>query len=358
MKIVFVPPRPFGLAFGGLEIHILQTIRVLEEFGHEASVVDLSDTRAFDGVDLVHFFGAAPAYAEFADLLDERDIPFVVTPIQYPADSRWRVGLKLAAARIPGTLRRLQSRFLHRAALILPNSRAEGLRFHEHWRVPASKIRPVPLGVETSFKGDGPQFVDQYGKGKIRVDEPFVLSVGRIDPRKNTLNLLRAAQHLKVPVILIGAVSPFRTDQQYVSAVLNLVEANSTSMFHIPHIPRRDLPHAYAAAHVHSLVSHMESVGLATMEAGLNGANLVVGRCPPVEEYFSKIAWIVDQNDVRDIASGIRQGFDSPRNFYGQEQYIEQEYSLKGYGERTVKGYREVCSNFPTATPSSARDAT
>ena len=69
--------------------------------------------------------------------------------------------------------------------------------------VPREQIRVVPNGVLPSIASASPDlFHSRWGA------EPFVLFVGRIEPRKNPLGLIKALRGLGLPLVVIGEAPP------------------------------------------------------------------------------------------------------------------------------------------------------
>ena len=61
----------------------------------------------------------------------------------------------------------------------------------------------VPNGVLPAIGSAAPEeFSSRYGSF------PFVLSVGRIEPRKNTLGLIQAARRLELPMVVERRARP------------------------------------------------------------------------------------------------------------------------------------------------------
>ena len=90
------------------------------------------------------------------------------------------------------------------ADVVLPNSRSEatqlmrlfGLSAESHPRRAQRRAARDRLGDVRKF------FCAAFGTF------PFVLSVGRIEPRKNTLGLIRAARRLELPLVIVGEAPP------------------------------------------------------------------------------------------------------------------------------------------------------
>ena len=183
----------------------------------------------------------------------------------------------------------------------------------------------VPNGVDLDMiGGDSERFRKSYLPDML-YDEPFVLSAHRVERRKNTHLLVEACLRLGVPLVIAGQTNS-STQHDYVSRVMSRINGSSGKVRYIGPLSKGSLRDAYAAAHVHALPSTLETPGLASLEAGLNGCNLVVGRCQPVQEYLTGLAVLVRQ-DVQSIADGIALAMNSPRDMFGQASAISERYS-------------------------------
>ena len=108
-------------------------------------------------------------------------------------------GLRLVAPRIPSWRREL----LNLADIVLPNSLSEAAQLVRLFGVARERVRAVPNGVLATVASASPElFQERWGA------DPFVLSVGRIEPRKNTLALIRAIRPLGLPLVVIGEAHP------------------------------------------------------------------------------------------------------------------------------------------------------
>lgn len=338
IRACFVPHIPFGLMYGGGEVQAESTMNCLNAMGHNAFWLDLTDRTLLERTDIFHFFGAD---IEFAYWIHSAipDRPVVVSSIFWEPSALRRYVL-CHGRRVPYTVPRAFSRLLHEATLLLPNSIAESRSLQALFGVDPKSIRVVPNGVDPTSVGDDPGlFRSRYLAGWPS-DVPFVLCAARIERRKNQLVLATACLKANVRLVLVGQVTP-GIDASYQSALLGLVDANPSSLKYLRPITRSEMPNAYAAAAVHALVSTCETPGLASLEAGLNGCNLVVSDCPPVREYFSGIATIVHQ-DERSVREGIEQALSLPRDAHGQSEIIAQRYSWSRVAEMTADAYGEA----------------
>ncbi|MCE5193107.1 glycosyltransferase family 4 protein [bacterium] len=342
IRACFVPHIPFGLIYGGAEVQAESTMNCLNAMGHDAFWLDLTDRALLERTDIFHFFGAD---IEFAYWIHSAipDRPVVVSSIFFEPSGLRRFGWHYGRL-LPGTTPRRLSRLLHEATLILPNSEAESEDLQALFGVDPESIRVIPNGVDTAFIGNDPASFRAHYLNDWPGDAPFVLCAGRIEQRKNQLVLAESCLKAGVRLVLVGQMAP-NTDSEYQHRFLELVDRHSSRLKYLGLVPRTDMPNAYAAAAVHALVSTWETTGLVSLEAGLNGCNLVAGDCRPVREYFNGIATIVHQ-DERSVRKGIEEALSLPRDAHGQSKVVAQKYSWLHVAEMTAEAYREAIERY------------
>lgn len=335
VRACFIPHIPFGLVYGGSEVQAERTKSALERRGNSVQWLSMSDCNQGGNIDLYHFFGAGAHFAWWAGVARQHH-PVVVSSTFYEGQVA-RALYYWSCRRVRATRASQIRRVLEVATLVLPNSISEARQLRTIFAVPQSRIRVIPNGVDTDFLGTRPDEFRSLWLRDLPSSEPFVLSVGRIERRKNTLNLLKACVSLGVPAVLVGA-SNLGDDPKYLQAVYNLAEQHSRSVRLLGPLPRDLLPNAYAAAPVHALASFVETPGLASLEAGLNGCNLVVGACAPVEEYFGDMANVV-RHDPASIRNGLERALNEPRDSRHQAEIIREKYSWDRVAELTEEAY-------------------
>ncbi|GGK95168.1 glycosyltransferase family 4 protein [Deinococcus radiotolerans] len=340
MKIVFIIPRPMSLVFGGSEVQALKTKEQLEDLGHTVEFLNMTSLDQIKKADIVHFFGSDYIFGQLSEMLVAAGIPYVVSSIFYP------VGSGILANKFASRVLRTQfwhrKKVLERSQRILPNSISEISRLTYMYGFDSNKFTVVNNGIDRDFIGDGGQnFRDSHIR-KIFGESEFILSVGRIEGRKNSIKLLESAHRLDIPVVFIGRFTD--TEKQYAHHFKNLSMRKKTGFLHINGLPQGGpmLASAYAACSAHVLLSKLETPGLVSLEAGLNGANLVVSRCAPVEDYFNDIAFIVNPEDPQDVDYAIEKAVTLPRNFLSQSEFISENYSWETAGMKTIEVYRQI----------------
>lgn len=345
MRVIYVAPRPFGLGFGGLEAQMLSTAEHIASLGASVDLLSPYDRAQFDEVDLVHLFGCDHVLEQISGLLVSKNIPYVVSTVFYPAGTE-TIKSRIAA-RLPRTLDAARLSILRRAGALLPNSRAEARACIRFGAAP-ERIHVIPNAASCACPTDARDLL-RNAVPDLPPDTRVVLSVGRIEPNKNTLRLVHATERLGLPLLLIGGEN--RLFPGYVSSVRVALEQRQTYWHHLHAVAWQSplLCGAYSSAHVHALVSHVETPGLASLEAGYHGANLVVGACAPVQEYFAGRAWLVDSHSVDAIAKGLHAAVAAPRDHLEQSGHIRDRFSWSAVAAATAGVYEHVLRNATRA---------
>ena len=228
-----------------------------------------------------------------------RDLRELLKAGSHAACSPNQVSDVLAMARIGYSA--AQREVLNSASMVICNSRQElqVLRAETAYSGPAAVSY---LGLSSAFweamHNPGPRPSDIP-------DEPFVLSVGRIEPRKNQLATVAAARQLGLGLVLIGAVS--RLSPGYSREVMR--EARGLKFLkYVPWVSQGDLVHWYGSATVHVLASWFETVGLVTLEAAACGCPTVSTSRSYVGEYLGESCVMFDPAGparLADVIGGI-----------------------------------------------------
>ena len=277
---------------GGGENQLVQTGRALEALGRPVRPFAMWRDRLPEARAL-HLFGMSREGLELARVARARRVPVVLSPIcwfEARALSALAVGfrsrvidvgkhaLRRAWPTAPGWRRSL----LGLADAILPNSRAEGEQLARLFGADRGKVTVVPNGVDPRFaQADPSAHREAHGHGD------FVLYVGRIEPRKNVLGLIRGARWARLPLVIVG--DPVPGHEAYAAACRREADASTLWLPRMDHDDPR-LASAYAACRVFALPSWFETPGLAALEAGLAGRPVVVTPLGCTREYFGAMA--------------------------------------------------------------------
>lgn len=307
MKVAFIAPLPFSLAFGGLEVQVLHTARALAAFGIEAELLDPWKPR-FDA-DLLHCFGSEYQLEEAVARARAMGIPVVVSAVFLPRKPAlmyrvWKGVDPLLPLKTSFGARR---RILRAADAVIALTRREAADLVRIFHADHRKVHVIPNGVEERFFAAGSAaFQAHYGLSG------FVLCAGSLEGRKNQDRLIRAVDGSGLPLVLIGP--PSAAEPEYARQVAGALRRGGGA--HWIQGLAHDSPllaSAYAAATVVALPSLSEGQPLVALEAAAAGANLVLSNLPYLREAFGEHAWYCDPRSVQSIRGAVLDAYRAPR---------------------------------------------
>lgn len=330
---------------GGGENQLVQTGRHLEAL--DVSVRLFSPwTDRLDHARALHLFGMSREGLELATLARSRGVPVVLSPIcWYEPRALWTLeptparklkalggwSLRRVIPRLPSWRRSL----LRLADRILPNSDDEARQLARLFRIDAGRFSVVPNGVLPEFGWATPDLFHEH-VGEF----DFVLFVGRIEPRKNPLEVVRAARRLGLPLVVIGEAPPRFEDYER----LCRREGGERVVWLEPRDHRDPLlMSAYAAARVFALCSWFETPGLSALEAGLAGAAVVLTPHGSTRSYFGDGAIYARPNRPEEITSAIAKAW-SKGPAPGLAGRIASNYLWDHVAQKTAEAYDQVAS--------------
>jgi glycosyltransferase involved in cell wall biosynthesis len=236
-------------------------------------------------------------------------------------------GVRRVAPIVPSWRRQL----LQLCDVLLPNSQAEAMQLEQLFGVSPSKIVVVPNGADERFAHVGPALFEQhYGLRE------FVLVPGRIEPRKNQLNVLRALWGSGLPVAILG--DPHPDHRAYLDECRQAADPGVTFISRLHHDSPL-LASAYAAARVVVLASWFETPGLAAIEGALAGAEIVVTERGSAREYFHDLVRYVAPDDGWGIRQAVRESFARPRSTKLRD-VVRQAFLWDRAAQQTLAAYR------------------
>jgi len=288
MKIAFfVYPSAFQ-APGGGEILLLKTQEVLEKKGLSVTLFNQWEDSLKD-FDILHIFGSVKECLGLMQTASNFKVKTVLSPIFWSTlqrsmneygtfSNKMQMVLRHTAKVILPFMPSARRKMLLLADRIVPNSEAEADQVARLFRIDRKKMHIIYLGVDKSFADvDKSEFVQKYGI------EDFILSVGRIEPRKNQFNLIKALKGINIPLVFIG--SPVSGCEAYYKECRESAPDGTLFIDRIPHADTL-LASAYTACSLFVLQGWFETPGLAALEAGLAGAKLAVTKGGSTHEYF------------------------------------------------------------------------
>ena len=343
MKVAFyVYPVAFQSPGGG-EMALLKTKEYLEKEGLAVKLFDPWHDKLKD-FDILHTFGSVKDALRMMESAHTAGIKNVLSTIcWYSLKAAWGT-YPSPSKRVMSTARHFaktlfpfvpseRKRMMQCSDILLPNSETEAEQLRRFFGMPQEKITIVPNGVDPSFAFAAPgAFTEKYGL------KDFVLCVGRIEPRKNQLNVVRALKDISRPIVFIGDYVPEYKD--YYEACKRAGGSNIHFLGPLPHDSSL-LASAYAACDTFLLATWLETPGLAALEAGLAGAKVVITDQGAAPEYFKDFAAYVSPDSLSDIREKTLEMLKRPKT-PDLKEHIQQNYLWSIVARRTMEVYKRV----------------
>ena len=346
MKVAFFTYPDAFQNVGGGEILLLKMREALQIQG---VMVDLFDpwVGRLENYDLIHVFGSVKDCLGLVRVARSRKVKIAITPLLW---SDWRRAIfsdgslrskadfmarhlaKVFFPAFPSKRREL----LLASDLVFPNSVIEKRHIARLFAIPENKMRVVYNGVDPAFQDADPSLFK-----KIVGDGPFILGVGRIEPRKNQLNLIKAVKGIRgARLILIG--SPVSGYESYFERCR---KAGEGCAVFIPTLKHEDplLKSAYAACALFVLQGWFETPGLVAMEAALGGAKVLATQGGSTKEYFGETVEYLDPSNPFDIRKKITDALSAPRSERLKARILEN-FTWDKVARDTLKFYEEALS--------------
>ncbi len=175
---------------------------------------------------------------------------------------------------------------------------------------------------------------EEFLSKKEFFSKKYILSVGRIHPRKNQLNMIKAVKGLNKPVLFIGRIN----DRNYLRRCKE--EADQNINF-LEEIPRPQLKDYYNKTRVHLMVSWYDTPGLVNLEAGLAGSNLLLTDRGTTQDYFQNFAYYSSPLDINDIRKKINTAYSIPPENELQKIILEK-YTWNKIALKLKKTYENI----------------
>lgn len=261
---------------------------------------------------------------------------FDLTPLTHPdchlPSSRWVTGLTLLWAR--------------RAKRLVTFSEAVKGQLVTLLGFDPSRITVTPLAADKRFYPQPREAVERMRK-KYRLERPYILFVGTIEPRKNLLTLIRAFATLTTSLphqlVLAGARG------WYCEPVFAEIERLGLEgrVICTEYVPADDLPALMSGADLFVYPSLAEGFGLPPLEAMACGAPVLCSDAPALPEVVGDAAITVPPTDVAAWAEALQrilkdQDLREAMRLKGLER--AQQFSWEETARRTLHAFEAAAS--------------
>jgi glycosyltransferase involved in cell wall biosynthesis len=298
---------------GGHIVQATSTAAALRDLGLDVTVASAAP-EPLDAYDVVHSFGVSRQLLREARMAGAG---VVVTPIWWEYSQGGTLVTRISArgvrtARlafsvvrrgIAETATRLRGRHQEAALMfeladvLLPNSRGEAERLRTEFRLTVP-MRVIPNGFDPEV------FTPPPGAATERAG---VLCVGRLEPHKNQLGLIKEVSRINLRLTVVGDEHPHH--QGYAARCRAAAGDDVTFM---SAMPQADLVEVYRRAAVHVLPSWFETTGLVSLEAAAAGCAVVTTDRGYAREYFGALASYCDPQKRGSIRSAVAEALSRP----------------------------------------------
>jgi O-antigen biosynthesis alpha-1,2-mannosyltransferase len=230
-----------------------------------------------------------------------------------------------------------------RATLVLAASSATREQLVAHAGVAREKIRDIPLGVDLPASRLDPEERSRERERLVGRGNIMLLSVGVIQTRKNTLNMLRALELLPANYrLVLAGGNGYGSD-----AVHDYIRRQGLSerVAVLGYVPAARLPALYHAANVFLFPSLEEGFGLPVLEAMAHGTPVVTSNTSSMPEVGGDAALYVDPQIPEDIAEKARQAAEDDQvraRLIARGLERAREFSWQRTAEATLKAYGDA----------------
>lgn len=372
MKVLMLGRTKLMEVGGGDKVQIVNTAEELRKLGVE---VDTKTDLNFDPTkyDLVHAFQLdwTPETYFYAEKVKEAGVPFVLSPIHhnvkelkiyddiYVFDFR-RISKYLFKdqfnrdifkevfrsvfdpSRISTTLytiihglKNMERRALEMADVILVQTKLEAKDLKDTFNIDF-KWHVVVNGVSDVFINNK-NYVNKLGL------EDYIICVGRIEPRKNQLSVIKAVKALRnetgkdIKLVFIG-LPKRRNHIEYNLRFFREVEKNNWIKY-VDYVPYEEMPNYYHFAKVCVSASWFETTGLTLLEALFCGTNAVAAGSR-AKEYLGDMASYCKPEDIDSIKRAIQKELKAPRP--KATDSMHKSYTWKNAAYETLKVYKDI----------------
>lgn len=369
MKVLFCVRHNFHTSPGGAQIQILKTCEELQKLGVSCVLTTTPYGVDYSQYDLVHLTDLTWIYdlLEYLKVLRTVKIPKVLSTIYWPFDDYAAHGAPLSqklvfqlfgingfeyAKALMKCIRQRQCIYL--AGLRRSYIASQRLIAQEvDWLLPNSEMELEALNSRLNLHQENYTVVNNaidvamfdrvIEKAAVRRDQNTITFVGRIDPRKNQLNFLRAIYDTPYHVQFIGQAGP--NSSKYYQQLRQLAELRGNTEF-ISQVPQCKVFEYMLAAKANALTSWVETPGLVSLEAIYAGCNIIVADKGSVKEYFKEQAFYCTPDDIVSIRTATVSAM-QPHCHEGFREIIRRKYSWQNAAQQTFNAYERVLSVYP-----------
>lgn len=201
---------------------------------------------------------------------------------------------------------RLIRRSARRARVVLTVSEFSRREIVERYAVDEAAVLVTPNGVDRErFRPARDPEEERELRARYRLDGPYVLNVGRIEPRKNLERLFHAFGRARERIdprlrLAVAGARDFGHERILAEAAFL-----GDGVRHLGAVPDEDLPGLYRAAEALAYPSLAEGFGMPLLEAMACGTPVLCSRGGALPEVAAEAALYVEAESEESLAEGL-----------------------------------------------------
>ncbi len=233
-----------------------------------------------------------------------------------------------------------------RARRVLTVSEFSRRAILEQYDLPEEKVVAIPNAVDHDrFRvlGNEEEAIARV-KTRYQLQRPFILDVGRIEPRKNLVRLIRAFRRVREKVepslelILIG-----KKDFQFEAIDEEMGKSEDAGVRILSSVPDEDLPAFYNLAELFAFPSLVEGFGIPVLESMACGTPVVTSRRGALPEVGrDAVAWVEpeDEDSIASTLEAVLTDTDQAAGLRQKGLERAKQFSWEETARRTLEVYR------------------
>ncbi len=218
---------------------------------------------------------------------------------------------------VPGLefyLKKAVPRSVQRARIVLADSHNTKTDLIRFWDTPPDKIHVLYPGLDAKFRPVRDPDILERVRARYALPERFILSVSRLEPRKNFVGLIRAFEKLKrttgVPHHLVIAGSK---GWKYEPILQAAAASPYAKAIHFPgFIAEEDLPALYTLADVFAYPTFYEGFGFPPLEAMACGTPVLASNNSSLPEVVGDAGYLLPAEDTEAWVQALTQLLHDP----------------------------------------------
>jgi glycosyltransferase involved in cell wall biosynthesis len=191
-------------------------------------------------------------------------------------------------------------------------------------------------------------------KNKYHLPDKYILSIGRIEPRKNQLSLIKAFEDIAIQEKDLHLVLAGKPGTDGADIIRRAKSSRFTNRINIlDYVPQDDLNTILNNAHIFAYPSLAEGFGIPILEAMSLGIPVLTSDGSACKEVAGNAAVLVDPQSIESIKEGLKKMLQDEELLHklslkGQEQ--AKLFSWSKCVEETIATIKQA-TNFPSSSP-------